>query len=313
MSQDPLVLKPVNEIGKYGGVLRRGFTGVGDGLSGIRTAAGPDLLLYLDYTLKNTVPNLAKAWKLSDDGRSLTLTLRKGMKWSNGDPFTADDFVFAFEDLYSNKELVPLQDTRTSINGKQGKLEKVDETTVRWTFADPYWLFVRILSLFNNVSSWTQYGKNGTAPFAPAKYLKQFHPKYATKEELDARIKEAKFDNWVNLFKFKADWMLNPDLPVVSPWKTTTPANTPVWTLDRNPYSIWVDTAGNQLPYIDKVMLTLAETSEVLNLRAIAGEYDMQARGIDIAKIPSSSTTSRRVTTKSRSTRATGAPTSASG
>ena len=283
---DPLVIKPVNEIGKYGGVLRRGFTGPGDSICGLRIAAGPDMPLYLDYTLKKTVPNTAKSYQLSADGKTFTLFLRKGMKWSNGDPFNADDFVFAFEDLYSNKELVPLQDVRTSINGKQGKLEKVDDYTVRWVFAESYPLFQRILSLFNVIGSWTQNGKSGTACFAPSAYLKQFHPKYTAKDVLDAKIKEAKFDNWVNLMKLKNEWALNPDLPTISPWKTVTPANTPVWSLERNPYSIWVDTEGNQLPYIDKCVLTLAETSEVLNLRAIAGEYDMQARGMDIAKVP---------------------------
>jgi ABC-type transport system substrate-binding protein len=79
---------------------------------------------------------------------------------------------------------------------------------------------------------------------------------------------------------------MNPDLPVVSPWKTVQPANTPTWVFERNPYSVWVDTDGNQLPYIDKIQLTLAENLEVLNLRAIAGEYDYQARHIDIGKLP---------------------------
>ena len=64
---------------------------------------------------------------------------------------------------------------------------------------------------------------------------------------------------------------------MVSPWKTATAINTPTWTLERNPYSVFVDTAGNQLPYIDRVVLTLAENLEVINLRAIAGEYDFQA------------------------------------
>ncbi len=113
--------------------------------------------------------------------------------------------------------------------------------------------------------------------YAPAHYLKQFHPKYVSKDDLDKKVKDAKFDNWVRLFLFKNDWALNPELPVLTPWKTVTPINTPTWTLERNPYSVWVDTDGNQLPYIDKVVLTLAENLEVINLRAIAGEYDFQA------------------------------------
>src|SRR5690349_14799031 len=122
--------------------------------------------------------------------------------------------------------------------------------------------------------------------YMPAHYLKQFHPKYTPKEELDQKVAAEKLDNWVSLFKFKANWSLNPDLPVVSPWKTVQPANTPNWTLERNPFSVWVDTDGNQLPYIDKVQFTLGENLEVVNLRAIAGEYDLQARHMDIGKLP---------------------------
>ena len=122
--------------------------------------------------------------------------------------------------------------------------------------------------------------------YAPAHYLKQFHPKYVAKDDLDKKVKDAKYDNWVRLFLFKNDWALNPELPVLSPWKTVTPINTPTWTLERNPYSVFVDTAGNQLPYIDRVVLTLAENLEVINLRAIAGEYDFQARHLDLGKLP---------------------------
>jgi len=104
--------------------------------------------------------------------------------------------------------------------------------------------------------------------------------------DLDQKVKDLKFDSWVRMFLYKNDWSLNPELPVLSPWKTVTPANTATWTLERNPYSVFVDTAGNQLPYIDRVVLTLAENLEVINLRALAGEYDFQARHLDIAKVP---------------------------
>src|SRR5207245_6808244 len=109
---------------------------------------------------------------------------------------------------------------------------------------------------------------------------------YVGEVELDRKVKEAKFDSWVRMFLAKNDWALNPELPVLSPWKTTTAINTPTWTLERNPYSVFVDTAGNQLPYIDRVVLTLAENLEVVNLRAIAGEYEFQARHLDLAKVP---------------------------
>jgi peptide/nickel transport system substrate-binding protein len=129
-------------------------------------------------------------------------------------------------------------------------------------------------------------GAYGLGSYAPAHYLKQFHPKYVPQSELDRKAKEGKFDSWVRMFFNRSDWSLNPDLPVLTPWKTVTPINTPTWTLERNPYSVFVDTAGNQLPYIDRVVLTLAENLEVINLRAIAGEYDFQARHLDLAKVP---------------------------
>ncbi|MCC7367087.1 MAG: ABC transporter substrate-binding protein [Chloroflexi bacterium] len=286
IGQDPLVLKPVQEVGKYGGIWRRGFTGPADYLNGIRAAAGPDFLLFVDPTGTQIVPNLVRGYEVTEGGRVTTLQLRRGMRWSDGQPFTADDFMFWFEDVYQNKELVPAPTSAMAINGKPGVLEKVDASTVRFRFPDPHYLLPETLAFSLSISGQATNGLNGMGAYMPAQYLKQFHPKYTPRETLDRLAAEAKFDNWVNLFKFKANWALNPDLPVVSPWKTTQPANTPNWTLERNPYSIWVDTDGNQLPYIDKVQFSLGENLEVVNLRAIAGEYDLQARHIDIGKLP---------------------------
>ena len=120
----------------------------------------------------------------------------------------------------------------------------------------------------------------------PAHYLKQFLPKYSSVEAANARAKQEGFDNWVQMLHFKKDWELNPDLPVLGPWRTVRPINTPTWVLERNPYYFAVDTAGNQLPYFDQVQFTLAENLEVINLRAIAGEYDEQERHIDLGKLP---------------------------
>jgi peptide/nickel transport system substrate-binding protein len=121
---------------------------------------------------------------------------------------------------------------------------------------------------------------------APAHYLKQFLPKYSSQEAVDKMVKDGGYDGWVTFFKAKNAWHQNPELPVLTAWKTVQPNNTPNWVLERNPYSIWVDTEGNQLPYIDKISLTLGENLEVINLRAIAGEYDMQERHMDIGKLP---------------------------
>jgi peptide/nickel transport system substrate-binding protein len=94
--EEPMVVKPLHGIGKYGGNWRRGFTGPGDGENGNRIVA-TDKIMFWDYTGTKVMPCLARDWRLSDDGKVMTIFLRKGHKWSDGHPFTADDFVFWFE------------------------------------------------------------------------------------------------------------------------------------------------------------------------------------------------------------------------
>jgi len=285
VGQDPVVIKPLREVGKYGGTWRGGFTGPADFWNGFRCCSGPDHLMFWDYTGDKVVPNLAKGLEMQDGGRAWLVHLRRGMKWSDGKPFTADDFVFWFEDIYQNKDLVPTPSATMAINGKQGAIEKVDTSTVRFKFPEPYFMLPDVLAGSTDLAG-QGFAYRGMGGFAPAHYLKQFHPKYAGQAELDKKVKEAKFDSWVRMFLAKNDWALNPELPVLSPWKTVTAINTTTWTLERNPYSVFVDTAGNQLPYIDRVVLTLGENLEVINLRAVAGEYDFQQRHLDLGKLP---------------------------
>ncbi|HTX54057.1 MAG TPA: ABC transporter substrate-binding protein, partial [Candidatus Baltobacteraceae bacterium] len=140
-----MVVKPVHEVGRYGGRWRRGFTGPADNENGNRICS-TDKLLMFDYTGNTIVPALAKGWRLGDDGRITTVLLRKGLKWSDGEPFTADDFLFWYTDLYLNKELVPTPAPEFTIDGKPGVMKKVDDYTVAFEFPAPYFLFVDILA-----------------------------------------------------------------------------------------------------------------------------------------------------------------------
>jgi peptide/nickel transport system substrate-binding protein len=286
--QEPMVLKPLRSVGKYGGTWRRGFLGPGDSENGNRVRSG-DKLLFWDVNGTSIAPGVAKGFETSADGRSTTLFLRKGMKWSDGSPFTADDFVFWYEDMYQNKDLIKSQAPELATNGKQGKIVKVDETTLRFEFEDPHFLFVSQIAGDTQVGggqSRLQSDERELGLYAPAHYLKQFLPKYSSVESLNEKAKAAGFDNWAQVFKIKSDWRLNQDVPTLSAWRMVQPINTQNWVLERNPYFWVVDTEGNQLPYLDKVQLTLAENPEVINLRAIAGEYDYMERFIDVAKLP---------------------------
>ena len=285
---EPMVWQPLNEIGKYGGTWRRAFTGPADGENGNRIQSS-DKPLHWSADGSKIVPCVAKGYELSDDGKTYTLFLRKGMRWSDGAPFTADDFIFWFEDIYNNPEIVPTPTPEMRPQGKPGRMVKVDESTVRWEFEVPYFLFEEIMAgdtAMGGGQAVRQAQKVSFGAYAPAHYLKQFLPKYSSVEAANALAKQGGFENWVQMLHFKKDWELNPDLPVLGPWRSVRPINNPIWLLERNPYYYAVDTAGNQLPYFDRVQFTLAENLEVINLRAMAGDYDEQERHIDLGKLP---------------------------
>jgi peptide/nickel transport system substrate-binding protein len=285
---EPMVIKPLHEIGKYGGTWRRAFIGPGDVENGNRISA-TDKLMFWDESGDKIVPAVAKSVDMAEDGKNFTVHLRKGMKWSDGAPFTADDFTFWYQDIYGNKDVVPTPMPDMSVNGKPGKLVKLDETTVQFQFDEPYFLFYDLLAgdtLIGGGQAARQTQTFSYGAYSPAHYLKQFLPKYSSEDEVNKRAKAEGYDNWVKLLHFKKDWSLNKDLPTLGPWRMTNPINTPNWVLERNPYYYEVDTAGNQLPYMDRVIFTLAQDTEVVNLRAMAGEYDLQERHIDVGKLP---------------------------
>ena len=285
---DLMVVKPLKEIGKYGGRWRRGFTGPADNENGNRIVSTDKILMW-DYTGNKVAPSLAKDWRQSDDGKLCTIFLRRGLRWSDGQPFTADDFLFWYEDIYQNRELVPTAAPEMQVNGKSGRMYKRDDYTVVFEFPEPYFLFVDILAgdtLIGGGQATQMARSSFFGAYAPAHYLKQFLPKYSSVDEVQRKAKAANFDSWVSYFRNRTNWALNVDLPVLGPWKTVSPINTPTWAMERNPYYWAVDTTGNQLPYIDRIVMNLAENLEVLNLRAVAGEYDLQERHVGLNKLP---------------------------
>lgn len=288
--EDLLVLRPLEQIGRHGGTWRRGFTGPADAENGNRLSAA-EKLIFVDYTGTKSRPAVAKSITINESGTVFTLELRRGHRWSDGHPFTADDIVWWYEHVWMNREIAPTVTAELSINGKQGRIEKVDADTVRYVFPEPYFLFEEIL----RADTWlgggpARYGSGtsifGMGGYAPAHYMKQFHRAFASKDTIDAAMRAGGYNSWVELYLAKNNWSLNPDKPVLGPWRTVTPINTARWVLERNPYFYQVDVAGNQLPYIDRIEMTLAEDLEVLNMRTIAGEYDFQSRHIMVDKLP---------------------------
>jgi peptide/nickel transport system substrate-binding protein len=291
LPKEPLVLQPTDEIGKYGGNWRMAFTGPADKQNMERH--NHDHLIYWDAKVETIVPHIAKGWDIRDGGKTIVFKLREGMKWSDGHPFTADDFVFWYQDVYLNEDLNPSRQAFMAVGGKQGTVEKIDDYNVAFKFEQPYHMLLDQVASLAVAGHMTQ-GWMALGLWAPKHYMQQFHPKYVDRAQLDSQARAAGFDNWATYFKDRNDTSRNVNLPTTAPWRYTSPITTPSAVMERNPYFFAVDTEGNQLPYIDKITWTLAENLEVANLRAIAGEYDLQVRHMDIAKLPAFKENERR-------------------
>jgi len=260
LPDEPQVIKPVEEIGQYGGtvyVATQNPTSPEDAQYGL---CGPEPLLRVTPCGKSVVPNIAKSWEFSEEKKVLTLHLRKGIKWSDGAPFTVDDIMFWWEDVTLNKELTPRISSAWCPGGEPMKVEKIDEYTVRLRFAIPYYHSLAYLAYWTGVI------------YQPKHYLKKFHPRYTAKEKLENLVKKEGFEFWYQLFLAK-----NPVNLIVGPRLTAfyvKEKKAGETLLERNPYYWKVDPEGNQLPYIDKIALSLVESPEVVNMRIISGEID---------------------------------------
>ena len=273
LPENPLVAEPVHQIGNYGGTLRRALTGTAD-FWGWRTIVRASLVEFAPGEAR-PAPALAESWSVSDDDKTYTFNLRKGLRWSDGEPFTADDLVFYYEGIASNPELTPNFPPWLRTSGEPVVISKVDDQTVKFRFAAPHAILLEQMAF-----------TPGSEIIRPKHYLSQFHPDFASPEDLQARMDEAGFDQWFALFQAKNDIYLNPDLPVMSAWKVSQafPANRMI--AERNPYYWKVDTEGNQLPYLDFVSSDLLANAQVITLRAAGGGIDMQYRHINFLDVP---------------------------
>ncbi|HEY9076989.1 MAG TPA: ABC transporter substrate-binding protein [Anaerolineaceae bacterium] len=267
---DPLVVKAVEEIGTYGGVWRRAWKGPSDFHAYGRLNYDP-ILRWPRDPKGNVEPGLAYKWEFSSDGKEITLYFRKGLKWSDGTPWTVNDIIFWWEDIELNKDLSSAPHAEWVVNDKPMTLEKIDDMTIKMKFDGPNGLVVSMLAFHGN--QWPLNFERFGA-FAPAHYLKQFHPKY------NKDLKDYK------LFNEKAD-DLNPERPAMTPWTVKSyKAGDAKMIAERNPYYWKVDEKGQQLPYIDQLEFVLVESNDAIAAKALACELDMQDRNVALKQFP---------------------------
>jgi peptide/nickel transport system substrate-binding protein len=270
LPENPLVVLPIKSVGKYGGTWYRGWRGINDFHCFGRIVYEP-MLRWPRDPKDQVQPGLAEEWEWSDGGKTLTLYLREGLKWSDGAPFTVDDIIFWWENIELDTNITSAPHAEWVVGGKPMELEKVNDTTIKLKFAAPNGLAETVGLAFHG-NQWPL-GFERFGFFAPKHYLEEFHPKHNS---------SASYED----FEAKA-WEYNPERPAMTPWVITE------WqeggdhmVATRNPYYWKIDVEGNQLPYIDEVYFYLVEDNTAINTLALAGKIDMQHRGIQLSQYP---------------------------
>ncbi|MCF6321622.1 MAG: ABC transporter substrate-binding protein [Rhizobiaceae bacterium] len=290
LPSEPLVVAPYDSIGSYGGTLDALSNATESGTSDFMSIRHVNLVRYSD-DLETIVPNVAKGWEWNDDFTQLTFFLREGHKWSDGSPFTAEDVEFWYENLQLDTNVIEKPKDYVLVGGKPMTVDVIDAQTVRFNLPFPK---PGLLSHFAN-----HYAQG----FQPKKFLGRFHPDIDP--NADANAKAIGFEKGYDViaaYYGSSDWMDTPTPMLAKPDLVDGMPAATVPTLEShilisettegrrlvaNPYFFQVDTAGNQLPYIDRQDELFVGESEVRLLKLVNSEvtYKSQALNLDYAPL----------------------------
>jgi len=260
-------------IGKYGGDLRL-LMGRAKDIGQITAYTYARIVGYdRNYEIQ---PDIVESFIISE-GRDFTFKLRKGHRWSDGHPLTSEDFRYFWEDMVKNdvlgKKGVP---SALLVDGEEPEFRVIDELTFRYTWQKPNPAFLPALA-----------APSPLYIYRPAHYMKQFHARYADEDKLNELVEENGTRDWSALHTRKQRQRRpeNPELPTLQAWQNTTEPPSTRYIFERNPYYHRVDPQGNQLPYIDRVVMSVV-SKDVIAAKAGTGEADLQARYLQFSDVP---------------------------
>ncbi|NEE01364.1 ABC transporter substrate-binding protein [Phytoactinopolyspora halotolerans] len=257
------------ELGTYGGTYHGAVLGQGDD-PWLERMIAYEPMLRADAQLEEIGPGTFKDIERNEDATEFTIHMRQGMRWSDGEPVTADDVMFAIENVFFNEDLHPNLPTLLSVNNEACTAEPVDDFTVRLTFPQSKG------DLIDEASRAAQWWATNLL-FFPKHYLQDFLPEL--NPDAEQLAEDAGFGDWTEYWEDRVQWWNNPERPVLYPWVITDPLNAGnVAVAERNPYYWKVDSGGAQLPYIDRLEFEVVQEEEVMLLKGVNGELDFHSR-----------------------------------
>ena len=277
LPESPVVVGGRDAVGVYGGEVRMQH------FDPVWFVSNYDLnaercLHYSDIDMRTIVGNIFESWEVTPDGKEYTIMMRKGMKWSDGEPVTSEDVRFFWEDFWADTDLNGSPPWQFRFGGENMVLEVIDDYTFKVTHAAPFGNFPAHLTRFEP--------NNWPSIITPSHYMKQFHTKDTDQAELDAKAAELGLEGWVQLASQRLnqwgcgvwrgdDWIVESNYPTLSPWIIVERPSEGLYLLERNPYYWKVDLAGNQLPYLDTMRYDYSSTLENTQLMILQNQLDM--------------------------------------
>ena len=273
---EPLVWQPWEAIGNYGGRINLASVAISVDIGNINRTDT------VAYNMQGTelVNDAVKKHSVSPDRTTVIFELRKGHKWSDGAPFTSNDFVWHYENDMLNEELSPAG-AGPKIGGNPPVVRAPDDLTVEIAYPQPAPILLDRL------------GRGGTERgfYVVSHYMEQFHADH--NPDAAKLATDAGFETWAQLYQAKKRWGAHQnwftnhavDRPVLAPWTLTAYASDRAQ-LERNPYYHIVDTEGNQLPYVDGIDYELLAEKEVYQIRITSGAIDFGQFELDFNNMP---------------------------
>lgn len=286
---EPLIVAPYDSIGKYGGTLDMLSNATESGTTDVMSIRHVNLVRYSD-DLTAIVPNVAKSWEWNDDFTQLTFVLREGHKWSDGAPFGARDVKFWYDNLATDTKVREKPKDYVLVGGEQMEVVVIDDVTVQFNLPAP------------KPGLLAHFAQSYAQGFQPMHFLGQFHPDINT--DADDNAKAIGFENGyavIAAYYGGSDWMdtptpmlAHPELVAGMPFgaaPTLESHNVISETTEgrhyvANPYFFQVDTAGQQLPYINEQDELFVGGSEVRLLKLVNAEVDYKSQALTLDYAP---------------------------